>query len=94
MKFIKRKVVNGFDSLLTRVLIKRLGLLGSQQSHQSECPDLNILAAYLDHNLTEVQTRELEGHMVVCRLCRKTVIHTFKSLENLPDSSLPEMKNP
>jgi hypothetical protein len=85
MNFIKRKVVNSFDRLLTRVLIKRFDLLDNQQSQKSECPELDILAAYLDHNLTEAQTRELEGHMVECRLCRKMVINTFKSLENLPD---------
>jgi hypothetical protein len=94
VNFIKRRLVNGFDSLLTRVLIKRFGLLDNQQSQKPECPDLNILAAYLGHNLTEVQTRQLEGHMVECRLCRKTVINTFNSLENLPDPLLPEMKNP
>jgi hypothetical protein len=92
--FIRRRIVSGFDELLSRLLIKRFDLLSSRESHKSDCPDLNILAAYLSHNLTASQTTELEGHMSECRLCRKTVIHTFKSLENLPDPSMPDMKNP
>lgn len=92
MHFIKRRLVNGFDELLSRLLIKRLGLLNTPEPKKSECPDLNILAAYLSHNLRASQTTELEGHMVDCRLCRKTVINTFRSLKNLPDPPFPEIK--
>jgi hypothetical protein len=92
MNFIKERMVSGFDNLLTRLLVKRFGLLDSNDSQKSACPELEMLTVYLEHNLTENQTRKIEGHLVECRLCRKTVINTFRSQKFVSDSALNEVK--
>jgi hypothetical protein len=90
MNFIKGRIVSGFDGLLTRLLVKRFGLLESHESQKSECPELEMLAAYLEHNLTANQIREIEGHLVACRRCRKTVINIFNSEKFVVDPILPK----
>ncbi len=55
-----------------------------------ECPGIEMLAAYVDRNLTEAERRRVEGHMVVCRVCRQTVVLTFRTKAAIPDPQLPE----
>jgi hypothetical protein len=92
MNFIKKGLVSGFDSLLTRLLVKKFGILESGEEPKSECPELELLAAYLEHNLTASQVKEVEGHLVECRLCRETVVGVFKSQKLLADPAWQEME--
>ncbi|MEW6207613.1 MAG: zf-HC2 domain-containing protein [Acidobacteriota bacterium] len=54
----------------------------------SACPDTELLAAYLENNLT-VETREqVEAHLVECRICRRIVAEVIKSESVVPDPVL------
>ncbi len=44
----------------------------------SECPDIEILAAYADRNLEPDEQKVLEAHLVKCHVCRKTIISIFE----------------
>jgi Putative zinc-finger len=59
-----------------------------------ECPEIEMLAAYVDRNLTEAEQRLLEAHMVVCKVCRQTVILTFRTKAAIPDPQLPDLEPP
>lgn len=45
-----------------------------------ECPEIEMVAAYVDHNVTDEEQRVLEAHFALCALCRRTVVLTFESL--------------
>lgn len=49
-------------------------------SMKRECPEIEMLAAYVDHNVTAEEQRVLEAHFGLCALCRRTVVLTFESL--------------
>ena len=55
-----------------------------------ECPDIEMLAAYVDRNLKDAERLVIEAHMVVCKVCRQTVILTFRTKAAIPDPQLPE----
>lgn len=56
----------------------------------NDCPPIELLAAYIDHNVTPEERATVETHMVECAICRKTVVLTVKSLTIIPDPVLPD----
>jgi hypothetical protein len=81
MNIIKERIVNSLGNLLTRFLVKHSRILENNEELKTACPELEMLALYLEHDLTDEQIKMLEIHMTQCRLCRKTVINAFNSRE-------------
>jgi anti-sigma factor RsiW len=52
-----------------------------------ECPEIEALAAYIDHVLSLSERRRIETHLAGCSRCRKTVALTVKSKAAVPDPS-------
>jgi hypothetical protein len=50
-----------------------------------KCPEIEILAAYVDHNLTLDEQQQVESHLIVCTLCRQVVILTSRSKDSILD---------
>jgi anti-sigma factor RsiW len=44
-----------------------------------ECPEIELLAAYADQNLTPAEQGWMEGHFAECDICRETLLTTLKS---------------
>jgi hypothetical protein len=86
------QVYNYWITLFEARLRQRITVRLDFHLRQRACPELEMLAVYLEHNLTENQTRKIEGHLVECRLCRKTVINTFRSQKFVSDPALHEVK--
>jgi hypothetical protein len=80
MELIKKIIVSGFDSLLARLLVRGFKIFEVHEAQISPCSVLEIIAAYLEHNLNDSQVKELEGHLVKCPLCRTTLVDRFKNL--------------
>lgn len=55
---------------------------------KEDCPEIELLAAYIEHTLTPEETPMVEAHLVVCRLCRRTVILTFRNRGLIDDFNL------
>src|SRR5438045_9416909 len=55
-----------------------------------ECPELEMLAAYVDHNLMAREQRLIEAHLLVCKRCRQTVVQTFRMKAAIADPPLPK----
>jgi anti-sigma factor RsiW len=54
-------------------------------------PRIEMLAAYVDRNFTEAERRLVEAHMVICKMCHRTVVLTFRTKEAIPDPTLPNL---
>ncbi|PYT05399.1 MAG: hypothetical protein DMF60_12110 [Acidobacteria bacterium] len=55
---------------------------------QDQCPDLETLAAYLDHKLTFDENQLVESHLLRCSLCRQTASEAVKT-ETKPPAPTP-----
>jgi hypothetical protein len=44
-----------------------------------ECPEIELLAAYADQNLTPAEQGWMEDHFAACDVCRETLLTTLKS---------------
>lgn len=51
---------------------------------ESLCPDLELLAAYLENRLANESRENLERHFLECRLCRRTIAQSIKSESVVP----------
>jgi hypothetical protein len=56
----------------------------------SECPDENLLAAYVERSVMIRELAQLEAHLIDCRDCRDVVFLVLESKEVVPDPVLPE----
>ncbi len=56
---------------------------------ESACPDIELLAAYLENNLSKKARKLVEAHLLECRLCRRVVAQAIKSKSVVPDPLLP-----
>lgn len=50
---------------------------------RDECPEVEMLSAYVDHNVTAKEELLLEAHFAGCWLCRETVVSSFRCLTML-----------
>ncbi len=50
------------------------------------CPGPNILAAYIDHTLSDSELEEVESHLINCNECLETVILVRDALKNSEDA--------
>ena len=55
----------------------------------SACPDIELLAAYLENNLTDEAREQMEAHFVECRTCRRVIARAIRSETAVPDPVLP-----
>lgn len=55
----------------------------------SPCPDIELLAAYLENNLSQEAREQMEAHFVECRICRRVIAQAIKSEAAVPDPALP-----
>jgi anti-sigma factor RsiW len=53
-----------------------------------KCPDAGIMAAYVDHGLSEKENSKLEGHLVQCQACLDTILF-LKAIENDRHTPVP-----
>ncbi|MCI0489075.1 MAG: zf-HC2 domain-containing protein [Blastocatellia bacterium] len=69
----------------------RLGFINllKQSEQAGECPDLNLLAAFAEGNLTEWERDQIIPHLVRCKVCRRTIISTIEIIKMISD---PEIK--
>lgn len=58
-----------------------------------DCPSIESLAAYIDHNLTVNERERIEAHLICCPPCRKTIALVIKSQATVPDPVLPDPTN-
>src|SRR5262249_47663814 len=54
-----------------------------------DCPSLETLATYVDHNLGEAEVRRIEGHLAECHFCRRLVLVVVQSQQAVPDPVIP-----
>ena len=92
MTFIKEKIISWFDAVLIGLLIKRFGLPEANAEPISACPELEMLAAYMEENLSPQMAREIAGHVGICRPCRKLLISARRSQELVPDPVFSQRK--
>ena len=52
---------------------------------KENCPEIELLAAYAEHELTPKETLTLESHLADCRKCRRIVILTFRNRSLIDD---------
>ena len=52
------------------------------------CPDLEILAAYLDGKLTRDEQRVIETHLSRCSVCRRIVSLAIKTEMDVPPTDV------
>lgn len=50
-----------------------------------ECPDDDVLAAFVSRNLRPTERAEVEAHLGRCRECREVVAFVIRCEEPLPD---------
>ena len=53
------------------------------------CPDTELLAAYVDENVTEKERRHIDAHLVDCERCLDVVAFVIASKVAIPDSVPP-----
>ncbi len=51
-----------------------------------ECPDLKVLAAYLDHRLSENESEAVEAHLLYCDECLDALVGVREALNGSEDS--------
>jgi anti-sigma factor RsiW len=56
-----------------------------------DCPTVEALAAYVDHNLNATERSVIEAHLNRCLICRRTVALVLKSQITISD---PAVSNP
>jgi hypothetical protein len=56
----------------------------------SECPDENLLGAYIERQATPKEVAVVEAHLADCRVCREVVFLVLESKEVVPDPALPD----
>jgi Putative zinc-finger len=49
------------------------------QDSGTDCPDVNVLAAYAERTLSATERRGVEGHLSRCARCRETLILTSRA---------------
>ena len=54
------------------------------QSMDEGCPDLELLAAYVDRKLAPYETRTVEGHLADCAVCRQLIRLALEGVRTLP----------
>ena len=50
-----------------------------------ECPEIELLAAYIDHKISAEARERVESHLADCSLCRETIALALKSRIAVPD---------
>jgi|GEM_PF-2827075 hypothetical protein len=63
-----------------------------RRESRKKCPDANILAAYIDHSLSESEAQSLEAHLLQCGTCFDTVLAVRKAINKPVDGSLPDLE--
>jgi anti-sigma factor RsiW len=53
------------------------------------CPDTELLAAYVDENVTEKERRLIDAHLVDCERCLDVVAFVIASKVAIPDPMPP-----
>lgn len=59
----------------------------------TQCPNTEVLAAYLDRNLTSQERSLVEKHLIACAKCRHIVAQVVKSEDSMagsPDKDMEE----
>ena len=54
-----------------------------------ECPDIELLASYGEHKLTQNELAKIEAHLGRCFVCRQTVILNFRNRFLIEHPELP-----
>ena len=57
----------------------------------NQCPDIELLAAYIDENVSVEERRLVDAHLVDCERCLEVVAFVIASKVAIPD---PEASNP
>ncbi len=60
-----------------------------QRPEPDRCPEAGLLAAYMDHGLSEIEEGNIDAHLVQCRDCLDTVL-LLKAIENDHHTPVPE----
>ncbi len=55
----------------------------------SACPNIELLAAYLENNVSQKTREQMEAHLVECRICRRVIAQAIKSESAVPAPVLP-----
>ena len=54
------------------------------EEFESDCPPLEMLAAYLEGKLTGQEMSSIEAHFLRCSKCRKLISRALKSESPIP----------
>lgn len=57
------------------------------------CPDIEVLAAYVDENVTREEQRLVDAHLVDCERCLDVVTFVIASKVAIPDPVPPNDKS-
>jgi anti-sigma factor RsiW len=77
------------------LLCERAGLFHQvEEELLNQCPELELVAAYLDGNATADESRFMEGHIAECRGCRRLIKYIIKSEADVPNVTSPGPPDP
>src|SRR5262245_60962827 len=79
-------------SRLLKVLWRRRLRKQRRIAMAEDCPSVERLATYLDHNLDAAEVTAMEAHLAECHFCRRVVLAVVQSRQAVPDPVIPETK--
>lgn len=78
-----------FDKFIFRPLFNYPGAItrsaGRYGVNIDQCPEDNIIAAFVSHNLMAEQHAAVEAHLARCQMCREVVAFALKCNVDVPD---------
>jgi hypothetical protein len=82
------------DAALARLLAEALESKAAGEAQSSACPDAEILAAYAEHGLSDLEASRWEGHIADCSRCQTIIAWVVISGENLEEARNKEQGSP
>jgi putative zinc finger protein len=76
---------------LDKAIMRRVAVILREQMVDSEsdenCPDMNLLTAYVHGSVSSEERRQVDSHIGRCRKCWDAIIFVVKSLDTAPGLS-------
>jgi hypothetical protein len=93
METLKERVSQKLEEMLARRFTCWYLQATREKKLSEECPDLQLLAAFVEQNLLPEQKLLVEEHIADCWRCRKLVVMVFKVQKVVPDPIPPKPHN-
>jgi hypothetical protein len=90
LEAFKERVSHKLEELLARRFTRWYRQATRKNKLSEECPDLQLLAAFVEQNLLPEQKLLVEEHIADCWRCRKIVVMVFNVQKVVPDPIPPK----